>query len=864
MQLTTMPCVASAESVDTSAMAVCTVCYLDPVTDKTFEHVATSLHMEYILHEYKSLSDAWKLFQGINIYRTYLGVTAIPYQSEKAPRTCSVCLVKIIELAKASYVITRTYKAGYEQKEKSGLGGQRQPQNINQTSSPTHENTPKEKSSKERWSICPSKKVATVHPNPASTQSRQLLESPHCPQSTSFSSMREAAGIGASPSIVSPPLLVSCLASAGPGNLSQSTSKEANLRNRGENSSKEKNKEIAQTVTATSSQRPRRSRGRSLFERNPDFLVNVPSGSDVGSKTKKAVPNIDLKSHKTSNVEPVNQANFELPSSKLIKPKVDKSPRKYSPTSPIQKYSEKYSKTLPSPKRHQILAFDVSAQTSTSKILQQNSTKSQTVRSNLTKRSRSISSDSLPRPKRSGGRSLMDRHPDFLLDTKPFKTKTNPAVTPTNTVPTVSSGLSRGTVAATNTNSHEGERSLSIKSKDTLPKWRTSQFRSKQLSLLDKALSSVGWGQKHRNAKNMEQEVFENAQSEEAYISKMSRLVVYFSSGYQPLNSPSAESPNSIIGIQNKHQEALVQTSENLGIKKAKRTKGRTRQLLSACENSIGTQPILKVVPIEEGKTDEIMEIIEEVATGKHGFIERSKASPDKLDKKSSSIVKTVRKSARDGRVKIKCNICGKQFYKGSLKNHILNSHSDNQFFPCKICRIKFPVMEELERHLECDHPNADLLLTSGSESSISETFVSMESSKDTKRSSRSQYQYVLKTGKNGKQGRRYYRIQCEAMNEEIIEKKKNVYPEKEPVLCDQKTKTRKETTARTLSVKKASLPEKAVLSPSKPQAAKDLKEPEVDNVSLEEALEKRPGKLSERKPGGKSWWDINQETEFE
>jgi len=164
-----MPCVASRESEKSEKMSssICTVCYIDPVTEKTFQHVAKSLKEYKVLQEYKSFADAWKLFQGINIYRTYLGVTAIPYESEQEPKACSLCLVKIVNLAKASYVMTQTYKNGFDEKEKR-TEIQKEHELRKQ----------KDKSSKERWSTCPSKKScdcsskSLIHSRPVLDQDR--------------------------------------------------------------------------------------------------------------------------------------------------------------------------------------------------------------------------------------------------------------------------------------------------------------------------------------------------------------------------------------------------------------------------------------------------------------------------------------------------------------------------------------------------------------------------------------------------------------------------------------------------------------------------------------------------------------------
>jgi len=100
---------------EASNPSICTICYEDKATDKTYVHVVKNLHKELILEEYKSLSDAWKMYQAIILFEKYLGKSSAPQNAEIA-QPCMLCLTKIINLVEASYILTQTSKNGSEQK----------------------------------------------------------------------------------------------------------------------------------------------------------------------------------------------------------------------------------------------------------------------------------------------------------------------------------------------------------------------------------------------------------------------------------------------------------------------------------------------------------------------------------------------------------------------------------------------------------------------------------------------------------------------------------------------------------------------------------------------------------------------------
>ena len=53
---------------------ICTICSMSECCKATFREVASSLRYEYILDEYSSLSDAWRVYQGVALYREYRGL----------------------------------------------------------------------------------------------------------------------------------------------------------------------------------------------------------------------------------------------------------------------------------------------------------------------------------------------------------------------------------------------------------------------------------------------------------------------------------------------------------------------------------------------------------------------------------------------------------------------------------------------------------------------------------------------------------------------------------------------------------------------------------------------------------------------
>merc|ERR1719319_975630 len=165
--------------------------------------------------------------------------------------------------------------------------------------------------------------------------------------------------------------------------------------------------------------RPRRSRGRSLLERNPDFLVDVSSRRSSVDSSKESTPTpMAEDSMKISDTLTIKwSAKSEKLSGSIVVPKTD---------AKVPSTSTKPTKTDKSPKRGRPLASkspEKRPHTSKSPEKRPQSTQERP-QSTPSKRSRSISEEveASPRPKRSLGRTLMDRNPDFQMDSMAFLT----------------------------------------------------------------------------------------------------------------------------------------------------------------------------------------------------------------------------------------------------------------------------------------------------------------------------------------------------------------------------------------------------------------------------------------------------------
>ena len=58
---------------------------------------------DYILEEYGSLYDAWRVYQGVALYREYRSIGGVTRTLDEVPRPCHMCLVKIVSMAQSIY-----------------------------------------------------------------------------------------------------------------------------------------------------------------------------------------------------------------------------------------------------------------------------------------------------------------------------------------------------------------------------------------------------------------------------------------------------------------------------------------------------------------------------------------------------------------------------------------------------------------------------------------------------------------------------------------------------------------------------------------------------------------------------------------
>ena len=87
-------------------MMICTVCGKAETCRESFTDVVKSLRYEYILQEYSSLSDAWRVYQGVALYREFRGIGPESRQLDMIPRPCHLCLVKIVNMAQSIFQVT--------------------------------------------------------------------------------------------------------------------------------------------------------------------------------------------------------------------------------------------------------------------------------------------------------------------------------------------------------------------------------------------------------------------------------------------------------------------------------------------------------------------------------------------------------------------------------------------------------------------------------------------------------------------------------------------------------------------------------------------------------------------------------------
>jgi len=342
---------------------ICTICSMSECCKASFREVACSLRYEYILDEYGSLSDAWRVYQGVALYREYRGIGGVTRQLDVVPKPCYMCLVKIVCMAQSIHQVTSAL-------EKSEITSR----NFSSQSQSRNSMNGKFKSDKKEASVdkCDDNDdddVFTKDLSDSIASQKNLEKSLHT------------------------------IDNEEDGDTSQN-----HVSNEGENEKDNKvnhegeDDEILQKTENVGlvAGRAKRSAGRSLFERNPDFALGREFAKILRQKTIKE--NTRLK-------------------------KIQKK---------LQNNNPPESQSLPE-------AAQVNVEGENEKIYEAN-----------------------------------------------------------------------------------------------MESWRTADFRSSHLSRLDDALTSAGWSAAIRSGKNMENEVFKNAKTENEYVSGIQRLIDHFNKGSLP------------------------------------------------------------------------------------------------------------------------------------------------------------------------------------------------------------------------------------------------------------------------------------------------------------------------------------------
>ena len=341
---------------------------------------------DYILEEYGSLYDAWRVYQGVALYREYRGIGGVTRTLDEVPRPCHMCLVKIVSMAQSIYQVTSALE---QSRPRSSV--HRQPvANGRRSQSRAHSDTGSDDMAEEE------------EEDTKDVRRCELELHSDVKRSDSVASQNENLQPGNSDSqsenCVEPSKIPSSKMIHSEGELDE---KEKSENIKGEECME---KEQKKDVSNLYSSRPKRSAGRSLFERNPDFALGREFAKILRQKTMKETRLIKL--GKKIRDESAKVADFATA----------------NPQSPEKNMIEDAGESAPSG-------------------------------------------------------------------------------------------------------------------------WKSSEFRSEQLSRLDEALSSAGWSAAIRSGKNMENNVFKEAKSETEYVSGIQRLVDHFNKGnLSNSNSPERKS----------------------------------------------------------------------------------------------------------------------------------------------------------------------------------------------------------------------------------------------------------------------------------------------------------------------------------
>jgi len=666
---------------------MCSICHKQEHCKSSFKDIAEALRFDYILTEYNSLSDAWRVYQGVALYREYRGIGGETKQLDVEPKPCQLCLVKIVNMAQAVYVVTSTVETGVTtSREVDDNPVCESPTSVSSTeatqnpklSPPNQPGTIRSSErwstdSKERWSTSPVKKQNGGHNGAVQAQVpvNQALQ----PQA------KTAAKIQGNKNRRESPL---------------TKSKEAStIKSKDSKSLLSASKE-SQTSTQTNS-RPKRS-GRSFIDRNPDFHMDISLRGD-GSETDSLdglVP-----------VPPVPSSASKKPKKQIV---------------PLLKNEASESVKPCHTEPDEVSSSSVS----------------------------SLPSLSETRPKRSTGRSLFERNPDFAMDI-PFAKVVEQKLSQKGKE--VDQEDDKNKKVDKNVGKQPNKRVENEIHRDTgvlevvIEPWKTDQFRAEHLAKLDHALSSAGWSQAIRSGKNMEKEVFKNSNTEAEYVAGITRLVAHFNRGNSGIKTDS--STESSTGENNEKQTPASYSKQSTENEKELCTTAKTIKL--------GNEK-LKSVKISQNTTPVLKE--KRVAKPTKKFIEK------KIVAENSKVVKKVAKTW--SKTKVNCPMCGQLKLKTKMKEHILVFHKSSPQFPCIDCEFKSTTKSELEIHIKTVHedlnPEGNVSESEGSVASLSNS--STVESKGRANAVRSQFQYIVKTSKSGKQGRKYIQVGSEEVTD--------------------------------------------------------------------------------------------------
>ncbi|XP_023342019.1 uncharacterized protein LOC111711804 isoform X2 [Eurytemora carolleeae] len=249
--------------------------------------------------------------------------------------------------------------------------------------------------------------------------------------------------------------------------------------------------------------------------------------------------------------------------------------------------------------------------------------------------------------------------------------------------------------------------------------WQLDSFRSDQLMQLDKALAKAGW--KVGSGKNMEKEVFKNAKSKTDYIAGIKRLVSHFGV------DPSIES-------EGKEEIIILEKSENNVLSHGKVVK------------SVSTCPPVRLPEKQRKMIRKPKKILKKKSA---------------LNKPSSfGVTKRIGNSRIWGKDRKNCPVCGILQGCNDLLYHLRTVHGDKA---CSECTASCYTQDNLVKHIQEAHK----ITLEGTNGAVEQGFDNMDSSSlgagegdsvqlKSKKKVLLKQQFIVKKSKSGKKGKKY------------------------------------------------------------------------------------------------------------